>query len=303
MKKFFATIALALVTVLGCNAQDFIVLKTGDEIKSKVLEISQTEIKYKKFDNLEGPTISIEKQTVFMIRYANGTKDVINQIISGDKPSTTNSTTNSSSTTNTATTSSSANNNSTTDNYSSDLRTKACLYIAPSIPLGDFASETNGAAKLGGTFGVEWFIPFNTPYFGLASNINLSYNSAKIETSSNYYSNGYYYNAKSASSWGYLSEWTMLGLRAQGIAGKTKFYALGLLGANYTLITGDLSDYGSGIGFAYGVGTGIVFDRFSLGIRYFGSSLKFTNDNTTPSQSFTQKISTLQITVGLVLGK
>src|SRR5208283_4547211 len=58
-------------------AQDVIVLKSGDEIKSKVLEITPTEIKYKKFDNLEGPTIVIVKSDVFMIKYANGTKDVM----------------------------------------------------------------------------------------------------------------------------------------------------------------------------------------------------------------------------------
>jgi hypothetical protein len=42
------------------------------------MEITTNEIKYKKFDNLEGPTISILKSEVFMIKYQNGTKDVIN---------------------------------------------------------------------------------------------------------------------------------------------------------------------------------------------------------------------------------
>ncbi|MBY0424793.1 MAG: hypothetical protein K2Q22_04070, partial [Cytophagales bacterium] len=51
----------------------------GDEIKTKVEEITTNEIKYKKFDNLEGPTYSIQKSEVFIIKYANGTKDVINQ--------------------------------------------------------------------------------------------------------------------------------------------------------------------------------------------------------------------------------
>jgi len=294
MKKFFVTITFALVTILGCNAQDFIVLKTGDEIKSKVIEISQTEIKYKKFDNPDGPTISMDKQTVFMIRYANGTKDIINQINSEDKSSA-----NSGSITN-----SSAANSTATNSSNSDLRTKTCLYIAPSIPLGDFASETDGgAANLGGAFGVEWFFPFNTPYFGLTSNINLSYNPAKIDESTNTYSyGGYNYSYKTkAVSFGYLSEWTMLGLRGQYIADKTKLYGVVLLGANYTLITGDYSDLGSSVAFASGIGVGVIFDRFSLGLRYFNSKPKFTNDNTKESGNI--KISTLQLTLGLVLGK
>ncbi|MCX6294568.1 MAG: toxin-antitoxin system YwqK family antitoxin [Bacteroidetes bacterium] len=61
----------------GC---DNIVLKNGDEIKGKVTEIGLQEIKYKKCDNLDGPSISILKSDVFMIKYANGTKDIINKI-------------------------------------------------------------------------------------------------------------------------------------------------------------------------------------------------------------------------------
>lgn len=56
---------------------DIIVLKTGEEISSKVTEIGQDEIKYKKCDNLSGPTYTINKSLVFMIKYSNGTKDVI----------------------------------------------------------------------------------------------------------------------------------------------------------------------------------------------------------------------------------
>jgi hypothetical protein len=58
-------------------AQDVIILKSGDEIKSKVVEITPTEIKYKKFDNLEGPTIVILKSESSMIKYANGTEDIM----------------------------------------------------------------------------------------------------------------------------------------------------------------------------------------------------------------------------------
>ncbi len=57
-------------------SQDIIFLKTGDEIKSKVLEITSDQIKYKKWDNPDGPTYSTPKSDVFMIKYKNGSKDV-----------------------------------------------------------------------------------------------------------------------------------------------------------------------------------------------------------------------------------
>jgi hypothetical protein len=79
MKTFIALLVFVISTaVTTAFAQDVIVLRSGDEIKSKVVEITPTEIKYKKFDNLEGPTIVILKSDVFMIKYENGTKEVIN---------------------------------------------------------------------------------------------------------------------------------------------------------------------------------------------------------------------------------
>ena len=56
---------------------DIIILKDGSEILVKVLEISINEIKYKKCDNLNGPSISLNKYSVLMIQYPNGTKDII----------------------------------------------------------------------------------------------------------------------------------------------------------------------------------------------------------------------------------
>lgn len=54
---------------------DLIILKSGDEISGRVTELGLTEIKYKKCDNLNGPTVTIRKEDVFIIKYANGTKD------------------------------------------------------------------------------------------------------------------------------------------------------------------------------------------------------------------------------------
>lgn len=64
-------------SIEGC---DVIALKNGEEINAKILEISQTEIKYKKCDNLDGPTYIIPKSNATKIKFSNGTTEVINSI-------------------------------------------------------------------------------------------------------------------------------------------------------------------------------------------------------------------------------
>ena len=55
---------LLFVTFFFCSlclsAQDVIVKRDGSTILSKVLEVNKTDIKYKKFSNLNGPTYTIE---------------------------------------------------------------------------------------------------------------------------------------------------------------------------------------------------------------------------------------------------
>ena len=79
MKRIlFVILTLGLFTTT-IFSQDIITKKTGEDISAKISEVTQTEIKYKKFDNLEGPIFSILKSEVLMIRYENGTKDIFNE--------------------------------------------------------------------------------------------------------------------------------------------------------------------------------------------------------------------------------
>jgi hypothetical protein len=55
---------------------DVITLRDGSNIKVKVMEISSKVIKYKRCDNLNGPLIVVNTDNVFMIKYANGSKEV-----------------------------------------------------------------------------------------------------------------------------------------------------------------------------------------------------------------------------------
>ncbi|MGV3539973.1 MAG: hypothetical protein ACO1OQ_09190 [Rufibacter sp.] len=77
MKKGTLTL-LCLLCAFFSYAQDVIVKKNGDEIQAKILEITPSLIKFKRFDYQDGPTISLEKGEVFMVKYANGSKEVIN---------------------------------------------------------------------------------------------------------------------------------------------------------------------------------------------------------------------------------
>ena len=59
---------------------DTIVLLNGDMLDVKVEEISATEIKYRRLDNLDGPLMILNKSEVLSIKFKNGTIDVINSM-------------------------------------------------------------------------------------------------------------------------------------------------------------------------------------------------------------------------------
>jgi hypothetical protein len=63
-----------LATFLGaCFAQDVIVTKDAKKINAKVTEINIDDIKYKNFDNQDGPMYTILKSAISSILYQNGT--------------------------------------------------------------------------------------------------------------------------------------------------------------------------------------------------------------------------------------
>jgi hypothetical protein len=76
MKKIYLLIFVAFVCNSALHAQDIITLKSGDEIKAKVQEIGVSDVKYKKYENLDGPTYTLVKSDIFMIKYENGEKDI-----------------------------------------------------------------------------------------------------------------------------------------------------------------------------------------------------------------------------------
>lgn len=75
-QSLLLTLLLTLVTFTTTQAQDIITKRTGEKVEAKVLEISTTDIKYKSFINLEGPTYVIPKAEVLLIQYENKTNEV-----------------------------------------------------------------------------------------------------------------------------------------------------------------------------------------------------------------------------------
>ena len=80
MEKIFLALFATIFLVPMLFAQDIITLKNGDDIQAVVQEIDEVDIKYKKYENLDGPIYILKKTNVFMIRYANGSKDVFSDV-------------------------------------------------------------------------------------------------------------------------------------------------------------------------------------------------------------------------------
>lgn len=75
MKKLFILL-LFLLSGYTLFAQDIITKKDGTDIKAKVTEVGQSQITYKKFSNLEGPTYTLNIADILMITYENGEREV-----------------------------------------------------------------------------------------------------------------------------------------------------------------------------------------------------------------------------------
>lgn len=79
MKAFtllFTTLFVPTIT----SAQDIITKRNGDEIQAKIIEVSDTDIRYKKWSNPDGPSYTMKTADIFMIKYQNGDKDVFKDV-------------------------------------------------------------------------------------------------------------------------------------------------------------------------------------------------------------------------------
>jgi hypothetical protein len=71
-KKLFLIVCCLSAMMSACFAQDVIVTRDSKKINAKVTEVNITDIKYKNFDNPDGPTYTLLKSDIASILYQNG---------------------------------------------------------------------------------------------------------------------------------------------------------------------------------------------------------------------------------------
>jgi hypothetical protein len=54
-----------------------LIMNNGNEIRAMILEISNTEIRYKRCENPSGPDYVLPKSLIFIVQYADGTNEII----------------------------------------------------------------------------------------------------------------------------------------------------------------------------------------------------------------------------------
>ncbi len=79
MGKILLSLALAAAFAIPSFAQDIVILKDGTSVDAKVIEVDDNSVRYKKFNNPDGPTYTAKKETISEIRYKNGSKEIFNQ--------------------------------------------------------------------------------------------------------------------------------------------------------------------------------------------------------------------------------
>lgn len=79
MKQLFLFV-ITLVFSLNTYAQDTLVLRNGNKVLSKVLEIGTTEVSYKIWSNINGPTYKVSRNDISYIKYNNQTIETFEQI-------------------------------------------------------------------------------------------------------------------------------------------------------------------------------------------------------------------------------
>jgi len=74
--RILVVIGCFIALKCACFAQDVIVTKDARKINAKVMEVNVNDIKYKNFDNMEGPTYTLLKSDIASIVYQNGQVEI-----------------------------------------------------------------------------------------------------------------------------------------------------------------------------------------------------------------------------------
>jgi hypothetical protein len=72
-RKVFLSVCLLAIGWGVCHAQDVIVTRDAKKISAKITEVNPDDVKYRNFDNPDGPTYTLLKSQIASILYQNGT--------------------------------------------------------------------------------------------------------------------------------------------------------------------------------------------------------------------------------------
>ena len=76
-KNKYFLLTLFIMFSISSLAQDYIILKTGEEIEAKILDFHATDVSYRIFNDLSGEIKYIPKTQILLIKYNDGTNLVL----------------------------------------------------------------------------------------------------------------------------------------------------------------------------------------------------------------------------------
>ena len=79
VKSILLTFLALAFTATVSRSQDIITTKKGEDILAKIFENTKTDIKYRLYDDPEGPVYTLLKSDILMIRYDNGSKEIFTE--------------------------------------------------------------------------------------------------------------------------------------------------------------------------------------------------------------------------------
>lgn len=233
-------------------------------MKVKVAEVGAEEIRYKKFDNPEGPLFILRRNEVFMIKYENGTKDIFMSTAGAD--------------------------NTSVKRKDSGAELKSfipLIYATASLPVGAFGSESDedgSAAKLGFSFGHTGIFHLSDERLFLIYDLSCNINPYSLSGVVGYQipNPPYYYYEVITIKGNYFNNLALFGIRYTAGSFSSPFYMEFSSGLNLPAITGflkDESNFKPLAGIAAKASAGVwIKKHFDFGVTYLFSRPKWKYD-------------------------
>src|ERR1035437_9810916 len=73
--RWWITFVMLFLYFSFVQAQDTIVKRNEEKVIAKIMEVNQSDIKYKRFDYQDGPTFTVVKWELKYVVYGNGAKE------------------------------------------------------------------------------------------------------------------------------------------------------------------------------------------------------------------------------------